>query len=163
MTEELSKLRAHALKMGQVIGNLHALEMVLRAFLYRQEFQADSSKAIRPALFNLTEGDRVVENYITNYDTLNTLIANYNQAVESIDSTLAVDNKIVKLRDALAHGRILSNKEERPLRLFKFSKASDGQVTVTHALVLTDQWFKDQLLRVRKEIQKVEAALEKIN
>jgi len=160
MTEKPGN-NTHPLQMGQVIGNLQALEMSLRIFLYCQE--GGSSKAIQPALFNLAKGDRVVENCMTNYDTLGRVITNYNQAVKSIDPTLAVDEKIVNLRDAFAHGRLISDKPERPLRLFKFSKACDGYVSVTHKWILTDEWFRDQLNRVHEEIQKVHAALEQIN
>lgn len=123
----------------------------------------DPSKAGPVDLFNLAEGDRVVENRLTNHDALGKVIASYNQAVQSIDTTLAVDVRIVELRDAIAHGRVLAEHAARPLRLFKFSQAADGQVTVTDLLVLTDQWFRDQRRFVYAQIEKAKAASESID
>jgi len=115
MIEKLSDVDQHALQLGQVIGNLQSLEVVLRAFLYREEIREDRSKVTQAGLYDLEVGHSVIENAMINYDTLGQVISKYNKVVSKIDPSLQVDTEIAELRDGIAHGRVLSKRPERPL------------------------------------------------
>jgi hypothetical protein len=132
MIDKLTDADQHALQLGQVMGNLHSLEVLLRAFLYRMEIMEDRSKTTQAEIYKLEVGNSVIENSMTNYDTLGQVILKYNEIVSKIDSSLQVDPEIAELRDGIAHGRVLAKQPERPLRLFKFSRPRQGKVTVTH-------------------------------
>lgn len=155
---KLSDLDQHALRLGQIIGNLHSLELLLRIFLLRKETQVGSQEPALPEISQL--GEQVTVSSLTNFDSLRTLIANYNEVIDDEDRALRVEPDVADLRDAIAHGRVLSPNPVRPLRLFKFSKPAQGRVTVTHALVMTDDWFDEQRRFVAAEIKKVQTALE---
>jgi len=112
MIEKLSDVDQHALQLGQVIGNLQSLEVVLRAFLYREEIREDRSKVTQAGLYDLEVGHSVIENAMTNYDTLGQVFSKYNKVVSKIDPSLQVDTEIAELRDGIAHGRVLSKRPE---------------------------------------------------
>lgn len=159
MIEKLSDVDQHALQLGQVIGNLQSLEVVLRAFLYREEIREDRSKVTQAGLYDLEVGHSVIENAMTNYDTLGQVISKYNKVVSKIDPSLQVDTEIAELRDGIAHGRVLSKRPERPLRLFKFSRSKKGKVVVTHALVMSDAWFEEQRGKLFDQLNKAQKAM----
>lgn len=149
-------LEEYTFGLGKLIVNLHSLEFALRAFLWNR--QGGSSWKF---LDNLQEGNTVSENAFTNYDTLKELIAKYNNLVTSVSSDLCVDSQLVKLRDALAHGRVASNTPQPPLRLLKFDKPSRGTVKVTHSVLVDENWLAAQTTRVRVEMEKIVAAEQK--
>jgi hypothetical protein len=45
-----------------------------------------------------------------------------NSELQALELSNRVDESLVKLRDALAHGRVLADVPEGPFRIFKFSK-----------------------------------------
>jgi hypothetical protein len=58
----------------------------------------------------------------------------------------------VKVRDALAHGRVMAATEGGILRLIKFDKPKDGKVRVSVNEHLTSAWFTEQKTLVRKAL-----------
>jgi hypothetical protein len=60
----------------------------------------------------------------------------------------------------LAQGRVLSDKPQPPLKLFKFSRPKGGAVNVVDAHEMTAQWFGERTQRVNEELQKVLRALQ---
>ena len=66
-----------------------------------------------------------------------------------------VDNTLVDLRDAIAHGRTSALQPTGPFKLLKFSRAKQGKVQVTTAIDLTPQWLTEQTRRTFAEVQKV--------
>lgn len=140
-------LNEHALLLGELMGNFHSLECALRAVIFNNGNKAEVD------LENLSEGDVVEENEFTDYSTLGQLIKKYNSIVD--DSKNKVDLEIIKLRDALAHGRVFSKNMRIPLKLLKFDKPIDGQVKVVFAQNMTEKWLKEQINKVHKELMKV--------
>jgi hypothetical protein len=143
-------LEEYTFDVGKLIVNLHSLEFALRAFLWNRE--GGSSWAF---LESLREGNRVQENAFTNYDTLRQLIAKYNGFVSSPFPDLQVDPSLADLRDALAHGRLASNRPSPPLRLLKFGRPTGSCVSVTYSIVVDDIWLSEQKTRVRLELEKI--------
>jgi hypothetical protein len=65
-----------------------------------------------------------------------------------------VDASIVALRDALAHGRVLTQ-GGFPMRLVKFSRPVNGVVMVEYAELVDPDWILRQMERVKGETKKV--------
>jgi hypothetical protein len=139
----------YALQMGKLLVNLQSLEYSLRGFLWNKK------KGPILDLDSLQVGDVVPLNPFTDYSTLGHL-------VERCDAEgLAIDRRVVQIRDALAHGRIASSKPQGPDLLLKFSqpKPTDTTVRVTEAYLLDEARLADDIRFVREEGMKVLAAI----
>jgi hypothetical protein len=79
------------------------------------------------------------------------LIKKANNLLQEHNAPL-LDEGLVEIRDALAHGRIASLKDEERLRLIKYSRPINGQVQVTFNEVLDEHWFMVNKRRVRDAI-----------
>lgn len=145
-------LNEHASLIGQLIGNFHSLECALRLVIFNNQNKAQNKEEVN--LNNFSEGDIVEEDAFTDYSTLGELIQKYNNIVKNNPSD-TVDPNIVHLRDALAHGRVFSCVMQTPLKLLKFDKPKNGKVNVTFAQNMTDEWLKNQIDKVYKELMKV--------
>ncbi len=149
--------------LGKVIGNLSSLELMVRLFLHNVEFNRYGSPPPEVDLDKIEVGDVVPENYFSNYDSLGDLIKKYNSLVSSQKVLeLCVDETIVKLRDAFAHGRVLSQQPELALQLYKFEKPSrKHQVRVEQIANLTESELKRYIHYSLEQINKVEKACKK--
>lgn len=146
----------HTLALGKLVTNLLALETMLRFFLSDIDARAGIPQASFDELLVANEGTVVLECALTNRDGLARVISKYNAKVTT---DLAIDGgEIVWLRDAIAHGRIISRDQRPPLSLFKFSEPENGRVTVTVSETLTLDWLQEWTSRIHGEIQKVIAA-----
>jgi len=94
--------------------------------------------------------------------TLKILINKYNNIPKILTAGFNIDETIVDVRDAIAHGRVFGNNPEPPMTLLKFDKPKNKQVTVTFSVLLTKQWFDEQLPRVQKATFIVAKALESL-
>ena len=153
------EIREYVQWMGTLVVHLQSFEFVLRAFLYNCETGwIPQDKA--DFLENVTEGQEVEENAFTNYDQLRELMCKYNEEVQARDIKLTVDMGIVRVRDALAHGRIasLSPSPDAPQRLVKYARPADGIVRVTDFHILRPSWFKKQIEGVCQNIKNVQQA-----
>ena len=67
--------------------------------------------------------------------------------------------RVVKLRNALAHGIVVARSPQPPLRLIKFGKVegSRDKATVEFAAEMTDHWLREQRLLIREAIETVSA------
>ncbi|MFC2003537.1 hypothetical protein ACFLV4_06325 [Chloroflexota bacterium] len=153
----------YPINLGKLISNLHSLEVSIRTFLFIKNIGLDSSKEHAQSLRNLKVGQSVTENHFTDYDTLKTLIKIYNKEVSKFDSELIVDETIVGLRDALAHGRVFSFEPFSPMILLKFSKPNSGNTIVEFMAIMTTEWFDKQIKRVHNEFGKVLKASNQIS
>lgn len=147
--------------MGTVLVNLQSLEFALRAFLYNKEVGPKSANPeFEKTIYDFKEGDCVEENAFTNFDTLTELIKKYNDEIASVDKTLCTDEKIVCIRDALAHGRVASESPSTKAlqKLVKYDKPKNGRVHVTHCIMLTKDWFGHQIHLVYENIKRVAKA-----
>lgn len=140
----------HVRQLGKIIGNLQSLEVALRAAIMQLDETVTSSLKIGA----LKVGDKVPEDPFTNYDSLGPTISKFNALVPN--SSRIDRNPLVTLRDALAHGKPLSDKKEFPLTLIKFSKPDKaGQVTVEGIYLMTVEWFQEQIDLVQFALKKV--------
>jgi hypothetical protein len=74
-------------------------------------------------LYSFSVGQNLPESDLTSYASLGALIAKYNDTAQEQGLT-KIDDTLVEIRDALAHGRVSAELTSDTLRLIKFSKAS---------------------------------------
>jgi hypothetical protein len=146
MTGKMSE-QDHIQGVGAIITNFLALETVIRLFLANLHGQ----KPRLPAA-----GDQSAEkNYLTNFLSLGGLIDEYNAGLSDQESELKVDRVLVDVRNAFAHGRLLSVGDVYPATLYKFGIARNGSVPIECQLVLSQDWLAHMKLRIRGEQDKV--------
>ncbi len=151
-------LEEHARLLGRIIGNLQSLELLLRAYLYAMGDPPHTPLHAGKSFDSLAVGDTVGVNALTDFSSLGELIERYNTRIQTTHPHLVVDDSIVDLRDALAHGRVSAPDPTNDLSLLKFSKPSGGTTRVTFLQKLTDQWSKTQASRVFAEMKEVSQA-----
>jgi len=139
-------------KLGKIVGNLQSLEFLLRTFLKEANGEPSSTQ-----YFNFEVNDEVSEDSFTNYDTLGQLINKYNAHVSDVDKELCISDKVVPLRDAIAHGRVFSTKPSpgHPSQLLKFTKPTNGKVKVTHSEEMNSGWYEKNIELTFKQIEMV--------
>jgi len=145
----------HAEYLGRLITNLHTLETSIRDFLLTAAEGLKSSTEHAQNLRNLRVGQSVPLNPFTNYDDLRTLIIKYNESVKTISNEFIIDENIVNLRDAIAHGRVFAFEPSYPLVLLKFSMPKEKQVRVEFNATMTSEWFDTNIKRTKIELSKV--------
>jgi len=146
MAEKMSE-REHVDGVGAVVTNLQSLETVIRIFLAKLNNQSFSLPS---------PGDQFAsENYLTNYRSLGSLIDEYNRLLLASEVEFRVDRSVVDVRDAFAHGRLLSVGDVYPATLYKFSIAQGGKVAIEFQNVLTKEWLNSTKLMIRDEQMKV--------
>ena len=119
--------------LGQVVENLQSLEALLRIVL---------SEGRGPDPFKLQAGQQVPETAMTTWASLRELIRKFNKTVPG-EYHLDKD-RIVDLRDALAHGFTHIKHPGSPTRLIKFGKPRNGKVPVEIAADMTPEWLAEQ-------------------
>jgi hypothetical protein len=138
----------HTQGVGGIVTNLLALETVLRYFLLK----LNGEEVHFP-----TVGDREAKiTYLTRFANLSKLISEYHAALsETEKKKYGVDTSVVAIRNAFAHGRLLTSKEI-PARLWKFGSHKLGHVVdIEFCEELTDEWLKKTTLLVDQQRQKV--------
>lgn len=141
----------HLLSVGKIITNLQTLEFVLRLFLYESVGPKDPSLHLE----RLSVGDSVLENPVTNYDSLRALVSKVNKRLVELGHPDRVDSSLVDVRDAIAHGRALALQVTGPVTLFKFSRPNAGRVGVSTRWELTSAWLAEKTRRSGDEVLKV--------
>lgn len=140
------KAEDHAQWVGAIVTNLAALETVLRRFLV----EARRQDAPFPRA-----GDRdAKKSYLTSYLMLDEIIKKYRNTLRADEAKFQVDTKVVRIRDAFAHGRMVTEKG-LPFHLWKFGRASRGRVPVEFSKELTVEWLKETALMIEGEKDKV--------
>jgi hypothetical protein len=156
----LSHLETHALNLGKLTGNLLTLEMLARMVIAQRDAQWRGERAEN--LLGIPESDWVGIGPFTNRDDLRQTLEKYNRHAAA-EWRLDVD-PIVRLRDALAHGRMFGSGPLRPdasLRLMKFGKKlKAGRVQVELALAMTPGWFSENIAMLSAALRKATNALD---
>lgn len=138
--------KEHTQGVGAIVTNLQALETVLRYFLLK----LNGERTEFP-----NAGDRKTKiTYLTRYVSLGDLIKEYNKALAETEKKFAVDTTVVLVRDAFAHGRLLTSKE-LPATLWKFGPHKKGHVEIQFCEELNTEWLKNTSLMIDGERQKV--------
>ena len=140
------KWRAHTHLIGCIVTNLQAIETVLRYFLLRFHKQEVDFPKVSDADAN--------ETYLTNFVSLGDLINEFNSVLEEPEKQFAVDAEVVLIRDAIAHGRLLT-KEGLPYRLWKFGRPKDGRVQIEFCQELNVQWLTGKSNLIDRQRQSV--------
>jgi hypothetical protein len=140
------KVEEHTQGIGAIVTNMAALETVLRYFLLRAKKQE---------VHFPKPGDREVKrSYLTRSIALQNIIRNYNGVLEANEAKYAVDKDMVRIRNAVAHGRLLTA-SEIPARLYNFIGSKKGHMEIEFNEELTADWLKATWLRIDSERQKV--------
>jgi len=152
----------HAENLGRLVANMQSLEFALRAFLVNDEIASGKLFAQSANLYNMNAGDVVPKNAFTNYDTLGQLIKKYNEHPRISSAGLTIDESLVDIRDAIAHGRVSAATPSSSLKLLKFDMPKNNQVKVMFSVLMTKEWFTEQIKRVYSAVLKVTEASEKL-
>lgn len=135
--------------LGRLWSNLLSLEVIMRLCILRKRGQGSSTLD----LATLTEGTTVEENALTNYDSLGKVIDKFNSEFTK-ENWITEKEKIVRLRDALAHGRFISSFPS-PIKFYKFSKPKAGKVNIELIEELTIEWFDINIKLISKDIRRI--------
>lgn len=135
-----SRFKQYTLRLGKLVSHFQSLEFILRTFLVNYESKR-FLELVR--LFELKEGEFVTHNAFTNWDNLRNCIEKYNSHVKSSEANLEIDETLVVVRDAIAHGRVFSQDPAfaTPNKLLKFSMPQDDKVQVEFSAWLTEDWL----------------------
>ena len=142
----------YSLNMGKLVANMQSLEFILRGFLHNREIAKGITPDAKINYNNMRKGNIVPNNAFTNCDTLRDLIHKYNTTPEITSANLAIDETLVDIRDAIAHGRISSDDITAPMHLLKFKKPKGDQVEVSFSELMTKEWLKKQVNRFRDAV-----------
>ena len=153
---EPSDADSHVLLLGQIVGNLQSLEAFLRVYL--EVAEGGTLEATEPFL-RLRVGMRLPETRLTDYSALGQLVDDFNTRVPR---QLQISRKVVEIRDAIAHGRLLSPISLRPLQLVKFDRPAGGLARVSMVAEMTDGWLTSQRKLVFNQIVKVRSAYDRL-
>ncbi len=145
------------------MGNFQSLEFMLRSFLQRLPTARPIGILEGKDIYSFPVGAELPVSELTSADSLGPLIDKFNKEVNKYDLA-GIDREIVKIRDALAHGRISACDPRDNLRLLKLSRHRDNesQVRVEFNEAMTESWFVDQKRRVTDAIQLVSEAMKVI-
>ena len=154
-------LDRHALAFGSLMGNILSLEFLLRLFLLKNEGNSEDSFPEWGKFHELKEGDSITLNAFTRDKYFSNVVQKYNKDSRIEKRGLAINNTLVDLRNALAHGMISGLNPSPPLRLLHFDfDRKQGIVSVKLNVLLTIQWFNEQIVQVRLAMENVEKAIE---
>jgi hypothetical protein len=155
------KAEEHFFSLGKLWSNYHSLEFLLRAYILEKS-GVGIGLPHGTDIYSFTAGKELPESPLTNYDSLANLIKKYNSYIEISDKTLALDISLIDIRDALAHGRVSTDEEHKPLRIIKFDKPKDGKVRIVFNQEMNKQWFDSETKHVFNAVGKVYTAIKKL-
>jgi hypothetical protein len=97
----------------------------------------------------------VVENGLTSYVSLSALVNRFNNSLKPDEQRFKVDSQVVIIRDAMAHGRLITSEEKLPYQLWKFGQPKNGRVPVEFYKELTVEWLTETKRLIDAQRQKV--------
>ena len=150
---KLINIKNYPQLIGEIWGNIYSLEFSLRIVILR----SDGDKNTTFHYEKQKEGNLVPVTPLTNYDSLGNLIDKYHAICKKCheDELLIQKDKILRVRDGFAHGRVSASPDRDYLFLFKFSKPENGNVKVEIAKELNEQFLESQIKLTYLELMKV--------
>ena len=126
--------------LGVVLGTLLHLDLLVRVAV---EWMDEAGKQ-KPIVGPYHEGEWVPRTPITDPAPLRPMLIRFNRLVPEADH-LDVE-RLVRLRDTVAHGRIANRDPNAPMTLVKFARAPDpsDRIQVEAVLTMTEEWFAEQ-------------------
>lgn len=158
---DIEYLDRYALALGKLVGNLSSLESAVRIALHYLNVPADD-RAPTFGLSDVAVGDTVLLTSVSKWASLGGLIADFNGHHRDSRPDLLLDEGIVDIRNAFAHGMVSAESTTSPLILLKFGSASGDRVPITAKYTLTEIWMADQVKRVYVAIDKVQSRLDEL-
>ncbi len=160
----MDELDNHALPFGRLMGNILSLEFFLREFLFKAAGNSDDSFPELAKFDELKEGDSITLNAFTTDKYFREVVERYNKDSRIKKRGLVINNTLVDLRNALAHGLIYGLTPSPPFRLLHFERHRDKVkrkdiVSIKLNSLLTIQWFNEQIVQVRLVMENVEKAI----
>jgi hypothetical protein len=157
----MDNLDKHSLAFGNLMGNILSLEFLLRVFLLKTTDNSDDSFPEWDRFNELKEGDLITLNAFTKDRYFSEVVSRYNSDSRIKKRGLHINDSLVDLRNALAHGLISGLNPSPPLRLLHidFNKKQGVKFIKFSALMTTD-WFNKQIVQVRLAMENVEKAIE---
>ena len=143
----MSNGKEHAGRVGWLIGQLQSVEFLLRWWLAKNE-----GLDVRLPRY---AGEVLAETPFTDYRSLGALIASYNSQLKKDEAKFRVDEVIVDIRDALAHGRILAMEGEEHLVLFRFERPENGKVRTRAITALSEKQVADDIELAEMQYKRV--------
>ena len=134
----------HVMGLGRLMGYLQSLEATIRIFL-------------------TWTGS---ENYMISRDTFGQLIEKYNKQLAS-DEPYSIDQQVVDIRNALAHGLVFAPSNTSPLILnmrLPLTLTKSLPLTLFHngqSYVMTVDWFQNQQALAQAQINLILACAKK--
>ena len=155
-------LESYFKKLGELIQSLRILEFLLRICILRKEEsdgrnEQEYKKYVKELFFKLIEckeGEMIEENAITRENSLYNVIGKFNSYSEEFKIDHEDKEKLRKLRNALAHGRIMSKTKSFPIKLFNYKKVNGGMKAIT-AQKVDIEWLEQNLKFVRDKISRI--------
>ncbi|MFH0897006.1 MAG: hypothetical protein V1850_03020, partial [Candidatus Bathyarchaeota archaeon] len=152
------------LPFGRLMGDILSLEFSLRMFLLKNAGNPQYSFPEWDKLPELKEGDSITLNAFTTDKYFSEVVERYNKDSRIENRGLAINDSLVDLRNALAHGLIYGLNPSPPFRLLHFERHRDKArrediVSVKLNSLLTIQWFNEQIVQVRLAMENVEKAI----
>jgi hypothetical protein len=90
---------------------------------------------------------------LTGYDSLRKVIDKFDAEFKK-ENWIKDKDKIVRLRDALAHGRFLVPTPS-PMKFYKFGKPEKGKVQVELIEEMTREWFDENIRFIAEEVRRL--------
>ena len=134
--------------LGKLVANLATLEFALRVVIYLCEVPPEQRRPVARRFTALSAGDELEESALTSWDSLATLIVKYN----CHNPNAPIPEDIGDLRDALAHGRVLTDEPDANLRLIRFGRPREGRVLVEMNQTLSMDWLDQQIHRLHDAV-----------
>jgi hypothetical protein len=144
------RVKIHTRYTGYFVMNLQAIETAIRAFL-----ECRDERALNFPKPGETEVD---ETWLTKFFYFGPLVKEYNNSLNTAFERehCALDDRIVDLRNAFAHGRLFTDFERFPARLWKFgTRNSNGRIPIEFSELLTPEWLLKNHNFVAREYDKV--------
>jgi hypothetical protein len=152
----------HALRLGKLLGNLQSLEVLLRVYLLKVGAGSTAGHVTKKPYWDLVVGEIVDDDEFSNFDTLGQLVEKYNQDIAIREPALAVDTRMIAVRDLLAHGRIAATAEDSTtLKAVKFKKPQGGKAEVSVSVLMDDAWFDTNIACCGAQLVNVSSAIKK--
>jgi len=138
--------------LGKLVNNMQSLEFILRGCLFEDEIAKGISKQLTSEP-KFTKGEVLPKNAYTNWDSLGKLIRKYNGL--QISKGFEIDETLVEIRDAIAHGRVFLYSETGDIQLVKFKEPKGNKVEVEFNEWMTEEWVGRQNDRFYEAVLKV--------
>jgi len=150
----------HIIGVGFLSSVLLSLELVLRSCLLRDDKREKEINILK----NIKEGDVFPKNALIEansfYEVINRFNSRFKDKIEPVEVA-----KITWIRNALGHGRILTdNPNAFPMRIYNFKKIpkiedgkkkDSGRVKVIFAEEMNDKWFNRNFVFLNSELERV--------